>query len=53
MAVDWYNFERDVFIQYSLDHASAVIGGPGKEVEIDESEYGKLQGSDPMAMCGG
>ncbi|KAL5502706.1 hypothetical protein EMCRGX_G009521 [Ephydatia muelleri] len=35
-AVDWYNFIRDICIQYFIDHP-AVIGGPGKDVEIDES----------------
>ena len=39
-AVDWYNFLRDICIQYFIDHP-AVIGGPGKEVEIDESKFGK------------
>ena len=39
-AVDWYNFVRDICIQYFIDHP-AVIGGPGKEVEIDESKFGK------------
>eukprot|EP00731_Ephydatia_muelleri_P013801 Em0007g1111a len=28
-AVDWYNFIRDICIQYFIDHP-AVIGGPGK-----------------------
>eukprot|EP00731_Ephydatia_muelleri_P037590 Em0514g6a len=27
-AVDWYNFIRDICIQYFIDHP--VIGGPGK-----------------------
>ncbi|KAL5515970.1 hypothetical protein EMCRGX_G001225 [Ephydatia muelleri] len=35
-AVDWYNF----CIQFFIDHP-AVVGGPGKEVEIDESKFGK------------
>ena len=39
-AVDWYSFLRDICIQYFIDHP-AVIGGPGKEVEIDESKFGK------------
>ena len=39
-AVDWYNFIRDVCAQYFIDHP-AVIGGPGAEVEIDESKFGK------------
>ena len=39
-AVDWYNFIRDVCAQYFLDH-SKVIGGPGVEVEIDESKFGR------------
>ena len=38
-SVDWYNFIRDICIQYFIDHL-AVIGGPGKEVEIDESKFG-------------
>ncbi|KAL5488552.1 hypothetical protein EMCRGX_G017506 [Ephydatia muelleri] len=39
-AVDWYNFIRDVCAQYFLDHPK-VIGGPGEEVEIDESHMEK------------
>eukprot|EP00731_Ephydatia_muelleri_P008965 Em0004g1303a len=39
-AVDWYNFIRDICIQFFIDHP-AVVGGPGKEVEIDESKFGK------------
>ena len=39
-AVDWYNFIRDVCAQYFIDHP-AIIGGPGVEVEIDESKFGK------------
>ena len=39
-SVDWYNFIRHICIQYFIDHP-AVIGGPGKEVEIDESKFGK------------
>ena len=40
MAVDWYNFIRDICAQYFIDHL-AIIGGPGVEVEIDESKFGK------------
>eukprot|EP00731_Ephydatia_muelleri_P003668 Em0001g3668a len=39
-AVDWYNYIRDICIQFFIDHP-AVVGGPGKEVEIDESKFGK------------
>ena len=38
--VDWYNFLRDVCAQYYVDHPN-VIGGPGIEVEIDESKFGR------------
>ncbi len=38
--VDWYNFHRDVCMQYFIDHP-VQIGGPGKVVEIDESKFGK------------
>ena len=31
---------RDICIQFFIDHP-AVVGGPGKEVEIDESKFGK------------
>ena len=39
-AVDWYNFIRDICAQYFIDHP-AITGGPGVEVEIDESKFGK------------
>ena len=39
-SVDWYNFIRDVCAQHFISHP-AVIGGPGIEVEIDESKFGK------------
>eukprot|EP00731_Ephydatia_muelleri_P027606 Em0019g479a len=39
-AVDWYNFIRDICAQYFVDHPT-VIGGPGTEVEIDESKFGR------------
>eukprot|EP00731_Ephydatia_muelleri_P000791 Em0001g791a len=39
-AVDWYNFIRDICAQYFIDHPS-ILGGPGVEVEIDESKFGK------------
>ena len=39
-AVNWYNFIRDVCAQYFPDHPK-VIGGPGEEVEIDESKFGR------------
>ena len=38
--MDWYNFVRDICAEYFLAHP-AVIGGPGVEVEIDESKFGK------------
>ena len=40
VAIDWYNFFRDVCSQYFLDH-SITIGGPRKIVEIDESKSGQ------------
>ena len=40
LTVDRYNCIRDVCIQYFLDHSS-MIGGPGVEVKIDESKFGK------------
>ena len=39
-AVDWYNFLRDVCAQYFVDHP-VKIGGPGIELEIDESKFGR------------
>ena len=39
-AVDWYYFITDVCAQYFLDHPK-VIGGPGVEVEIDNSKFGR------------
>ena len=36
----WYNLIRDVCAQYYVDHPN-VIGGPGVEVEIDESKFGR------------
>ena len=38
--MDWYNFIPDVCAQYFLDHP-VKIGGPGVEVEIDESKFGR------------
>ncbi len=38
--VDWYNFHRDVCMQYFFDHP-VQIGGLGKVVEIAESKFGK------------
>ena len=38
--MDWYNFVRDICTEYFLAHP-AVISGPGVEVEIDESIFGK------------
>ena len=40
IAVDWYNFFRDVCGQYFLDHP-ITIGGLDKTVDIDESRFGK------------
>ncbi|KAL5464012.1 hypothetical protein EMCRGX_G032969 [Ephydatia muelleri] len=37
-AVDWYNFIRDICIQYFIDHP-AVIGGPGKVVEMSATSF--------------
>ena len=39
-AVDWYNFLCDVCAQYFVDHP-VKIGGPGIELEIDESKFGR------------
>ena len=39
-AIDWYNFLRDVCAEYFAQHP-VQIGGPGIEVEIDESKFGK------------
>lgn len=36
--VDWQNFIRDICCQYMLDHP-VELGGPGREVEIDESYF--------------
>ena len=38
--MDWFNFIRDVCAQYFVDHP-VQIGGPGLEVEIDESKFGR------------
>ena len=40
VAIDWFNFFRDVCAEYFLAHP-ITIGGPGKVVEIDESKFGK------------
>ena len=34
--MDWYNYIRDVCAQHFIDNP-VQIGGPGVEVEIDES----------------
>ena len=39
-AVDWYNFVRDVCAEHFQRHP-VIIGGPGVEVEIDESKFGR------------
>ena len=41
-AVDWYNFVRDVCAEYFQQHPM-TIGGPGIEVEIDESKFGRRE----------
>ena len=38
--IDWLNLLRDVCTQYFIDHP-LEIGGPGAEVEIDESKFGR------------
>ncbi|XP_017487717.1 PREDICTED: uncharacterized protein LOC108376054 [Rhagoletis zephyria] len=40
---DWYSYCREVVVIYQLDHQEATgkIGGPGKIVQIDKSEFGK------------
>ena len=40
VAIDCYNFCRDVCGKYMLAHPM-VLGGDGKVVEIDESKFGK------------
>ena len=44
-AVDWYNFVRDICAEYFQQHPM-TIGGPGIEVEINESKkaIGCLEG---------
>ena len=39
-AVDWYNFIGDVCAEH-FQHHPVEIGGPGIEVEIDESKFGR------------
>ena len=39
IAVDWYNFCRDVCEEHFLANP-ILIGGPGTIVEIDESKFG-------------
>jgi hypothetical protein len=39
-AVDWYNFIRHVCAEH-FQRNPVVIGGPGIEVEIDESKFGR------------
>ena len=38
--VDWYNFSREVCVEI-IQRDSERIGGDGKEVEFDESKFGK------------
>ena len=38
--MDWYNFVTDVCAEYFQQHPMR-IGGPGIEVEIDESKFGQ------------
>ena len=38
---DWYNFHRDVCRESLLLNNDGMIGGVGKEVEIDESAFSK------------
>ena len=38
--MDWYNFVRDICAKYFQQHPM-TIGGPGIEVEIDESKFGR------------
>ena len=38
--MDWYNFAREVCYEI-IQRDSEQIGGDGKEVEIDESKFGK------------
>ena len=40
IAIDWYNFCRDICAEHFLANP-ITIGGPGKVVEIDESKFGK------------
>ena len=39
-AVDWYYFIRDVCTEHFKQHP-VQIGGPGLEVEVDESKFGR------------
>jgi hypothetical protein len=38
--IDWYNFNRDVCARHFIDNPNKK-GGPGIEVEIDESKFGR------------
>ena len=49
-AVDWYNFIRDVCAQYFVDNP-CKIGGPGIDVEIDESKFGKRKYNRGWYVC--
>ena len=42
---------RDICVQYFIDHP-VVIGGPGKEVEIDENKFGKRKYNRGRAVDG-
>jgi len=39
--IDWKNFMREVYVDWSLTYNRPTIGGPGKIVEIDEAKVGK------------
>ncbi len=36
--VNWFNFFRDICCMYVIDHP-VQLGGPGREVEVDESKF--------------
>ncbi|KAL5510566.1 hypothetical protein EMCRGX_G006130 [Ephydatia muelleri] len=48
-AVDWYNFIRDICIQYFIDHP-AVIGGPGKAPPDPKVPLAQLVLADPRTL---
>ncbi|KAL7723132.1 hypothetical protein ACLKA6_012432 [Drosophila palustris] len=39
--IDWKNFLREVYIDWSVTNSRPKLGGVGKVVEIDEAKVGK------------